>query len=90
MQAIELITNDDFLAQYNLTIDTSDVVDYMRKAIRVWTLEFQKRIKDFGGYDHEMQFANQFGVYLAEILTSRGFCFSFNVVDAQELFRLEE
>jgi hypothetical protein len=38
MQAVELMTNDDFLAQYNLSLDTSDIMDYMKKAMRVWTL----------------------------------------------------
>lgn len=90
MQAIELMTHDDFLLQYNISIDTSDVVDYMRKAIRVWTLDHEVYISKFGEYYHKMSFKNLFFVELAEILTSRGFCYSFNIADASQVIKLEK
>lgn len=90
MQAIELIVRDDFLAQYNISIDTSDVMKYMRKATRVWTLEFEKGHKFYGKYYNVMNFKENFAVELAEVITSRGFCYSFNIVDAIDLLRTEK
>jgi hypothetical protein len=89
MQAIELQTHDDFLAQYNLTIDTSDVIEYMKKARRIWNSPYKKYLDGLGTFYTYVDFKNQFSIDLAEILTSDGFCYSFNIVDASELLKLE-
>lgn len=89
MQAIELIARDDFLAQYNVSIDTSDVIEYMRKAIRVWDLQ-GKYDKNLGTYSHEMNFKDKYLIEFAEIITSNGFCYSFNIADAKDILKLEK
>lgn len=38
MLAVELMTDDEFLINYNVSIDTNDIMEYMKKAMRVWTL----------------------------------------------------
>jgi hypothetical protein len=81
MQAIALVTGDEFLAPFNLTIDTDDVLDYMLKL-----LSRPKQI----GYLRDYHFDDSFGIDFAVIVGSSGFCFSFNVVNAEELFNLEK
>jgi hypothetical protein len=90
MQAIELATGDDFLAKYNLSIDTSDVIEYMRKATRIWTLNDGDRPKDLGEYYHCADFMLKFKLITAEVITQRGFCYSFNIAEPSQLFRLEK
>jgi hypothetical protein len=89
MQAIELVTNDDFLAQFNLTIDTSDVVDYMRLARREWYIEDGKFIRPLGRFAHEFYFMERNKAKVHEVLTSRGFCYSFNIAPPSEVLQLE-
>jgi hypothetical protein len=38
MLAVELMRDDEFLIHYNVSIDTSDIMDYMKKAMRIWWL----------------------------------------------------
>lgn len=87
MQAVSLVAKDDFLTKYNITINADDVVDYLVKLKRFWHTE--KWIKNYGHFANKMDFANEFGVSIAEIITPWGFCYCFNVIDAIELFRLD-
>lgn len=80
LQAFGLIIRDSFLGNYNVSVDTSDVTDYMRKLITDWMNP---------NYYNFASFLDRFAVDLAEIITAWGFCYSFNVADAANLFRLE-
>jgi hypothetical protein len=35
MQAVALVTGDEFLAGYNLTIDTDDVLNFIKELIKI-------------------------------------------------------
>jgi hypothetical protein len=82
MQAVGLVVGDDFLVKYNLTIDTDDIIELIRNLTYDWDPENGKVAQyiDFNDY---------FGTEFAEILGPFGFCNSFNIVDAEELFNLE-
>jgi len=80
MQAIALVTNDKFLLSYNISIDTSDVVEYIRKLDR----PMHGRL-----FDSEFYFLEQFIVNLTEVFTHRGVCYDFNIVDSSKLFHLD-
>lgn len=87
MQAVGLVAKDDFLTNFNISIDAIDVVDYIKALKRTWhTGEW---VEPFGKFDNAMDFANEFGVAVLEIITSWGFCYSFNVIDADKLFHLD-
>lgn len=80
MQAVGLANRDDFLARHNVSVDTDDLVDYIRKLTFVW--------KQFKLY-HFMSFDDILGVDFAEILGPSGFCYNFNLIGAEELYHLE-
>ena len=80
MQAVELVTGDEFLVPYNLTIDAGDVLDYIKNLTWDWM---------HADLYHIINFDNYYGVDFAEIIGPSGFCYNFNLVDADELFRLE-
>lgn len=88
MQAIELVENDDFLFQFNVSIDTSDLMDYIRNTTRRWHLNEYDWV--LGTFYNNMDFKKKFSIWLVEIITYRGFCYSFNIVDAAELFKIEK
>lgn len=80
MQAVALVTGDEFLVSFNLTIDAEDVRDYIASL----------------GYDwHEnrhytvVNFDDQFGIDYAPIPGPSGLCYNFNMIKAEELFKQE-
>jgi hypothetical protein len=79
MQAVSLVTGDEFLIPYNLTIDTEDVLDYIRKLLLEWNDNLVSKNADFD---------DKFGVDFAEVIGSSGFCYNFNMADANEIFNL--
>jgi hypothetical protein len=82
MQAMSLVTGDEFLLQYNLTIDADDLLDYIQKI----QMDFAPAPVFF---PNKANFDDNFGVFFAKIIGSRGFCYSFNMVDSKELFNLD-
>jgi hypothetical protein len=82
MQAMSLVTGDEFLVQYNLTIDSDDLFDYIEK-IQHDYLPHPGLIQNHANFD------DSFGVFFARIIGSRGFCCSFNMVESEELFNLD-
>lgn len=87
MQAVGLLAKDDFLTNFNVSIDASDVVNYIVALKRVWHEE--KWTNQYGYFGNKIYFANKFGVEMAEIITPWGFCYSFNVIDSNKLFHLD-
>jgi hypothetical protein len=80
MQAVALVTGDEFLVPFNLTIDTNDVLEYMENLLLVW---------DLGGFIKMANFDDFYGVDFALIVGPSGFCYNFNMIDADELFNLD-
>jgi hypothetical protein len=82
MQAVGLTANDDFLVQYNLTIDTSDVQKYIMK------LNYNFSANGIKSFNHAF-FDEYFDVRFSKIAGQSGFCYTFNMVEARKLFDLE-
>jgi hypothetical protein len=80
MQAVALVTDDEFLAQFNMTIDAEDVVDYIRILSTEWT-ESLVLTSYFDDY---------YGIDFAAILSPAGFCYNFNLVEAHRLFKINQ
>jgi hypothetical protein len=80
MQAIGLVTGDEFLVPFNLTIDTDDVLNYMVKLFLNWTE---------AGFTRDAYFDDEYGINFAAFVGSTGFCYNFNLADADELFNLK-
>jgi hypothetical protein len=78
MQAVALVTGDDFLVPFNLTIDTADVLSYIDKLSYKW---------DY--WNNFATFDDFFGIDFASMIGPAGFCFNFNMIDALELFHLD-
>lgn len=81
MQAVGLLAKDNFLARYNVSVDASDVVDYILELERYWH-------SNDSTYENRIDFANEFSADMAKIITAWGVCYCFNVVDAEKLFVL--
>jgi hypothetical protein len=81
MQMVSLVTGDDFLVQYNLTIDTEDFMGYLQNLTWEW--------HSFA-YSSFMGFDDFYRILFAEIVASSGICYNFNMVDAEELFHLDK
>jgi hypothetical protein len=79
MQAVALVTGDEFLVPFNLTIETRDVLDYIENINYLWK-----------SYENYATFDNLFGIDFASIIGSSGFCYNFNMIDADELFNLDQ
>jgi hypothetical protein len=82
MQVMSLVTGDEFLLQYNLTIGVDELLDYIQKI----QMDFLPVPRDITNGAH---FDDKFGVFFAKIIGSRGFCYSFNMVGSEELFNLD-
>jgi hypothetical protein len=80
MQAIGLVTGDEFLLPFNLTIDTDDVLKYIKQLTWDWTNPSLR---------HAIHFDYFYSVDFTEIVGAHGFCFNFNMVDTDELFHLD-
>jgi hypothetical protein len=77
MQAVALVTGDEFLVPYNLTTDTVDVLDY------IGSLNFNWDVRE-----NDATFDDYYGVDLAYVIGPAGFCFNFNMINAGKLFHL--
>jgi hypothetical protein len=80
MQAIALVTGDEFLVPYNLTVDTKDVLVYMRDLFTVWTID---------GISKSAIFERNYAAYLTAIVSHAGFCHNFNMIKAEEILNLD-
>jgi hypothetical protein len=81
MQVVALVTGDEFLAKYNLTIDTADVVDYIRILSTNWTEKHTRLTSYFDDY---------YGTDFAAIISPFGFCYNFNLIEADRLFEINQ
>jgi hypothetical protein len=79
MQAVALVTGDEFLVSFNLTIDTADVFDFIDQ-LNV----------DYDTYENYGIFDDYYGIDFARIIGPTGFCFNFNMITTAELFHLDQ
>jgi hypothetical protein len=78
MQAVALVTGDEFMTDYNLTIDTDDVFDFIKKLIWDWRTA-----------EYNFCFNDVYGIDFAEIVGPTGFCYNFNLIQSEDLYNLE-
>jgi hypothetical protein len=78
MQAVAMITGDEFLVPYNLTIDTDDVMSFMKNLNWKWSETV-----------HQFHFDNAFGIEFSAIIGPSGYCFNFNLIESNRLFYLD-
>jgi hypothetical protein len=83
MQVVALVTGDEFLISYNLTIDTADFMGYLRNLSWDWRQGTWRRIQ------YHFEFDERFGTNFSEILGPIGICTNFNMIQADELFYLD-
>jgi acid-sensing ion channel, other len=76
---VALVTSDEFLADFNLTIDTADVLEYIRNLTWIWR----------GIGLPSIDFDDQYGIEFAQIVTPSGLCENFNLILANDLFNTE-
>jgi hypothetical protein len=96
MQAIGLVLGDDFLVQFNLTINTEDVSQYIKNLTWDWnshnknlTLYRTSQSKEKKLFQ-VVSFDDHWGGHFAEILVPFGFCYIFNIMESNELFNLDK
>jgi hypothetical protein len=80
MQAIALVTGDEFLGPYNFTIPTDDVLVYMRELFTPWIID---------GITKTAVFERSYAASLTSIVSHAGFCHNFNMVAAEELLNFD-
>jgi hypothetical protein len=80
MQAVSLVTGDEFLVPFNLTIDTEDVLETVQDLCWIW----YERLTQHLGFD------DFYGVNLVPLIGSSGYCFTFNIVEPDELFHKDK
>ena len=78
MQAIALVLNDEFLLQFNISIETEDILIFIDNL----TYHLQKEHKI-------VHFDDFFAVEFAKIIGPNGFCYTFNIIEPNDLFNLE-
>jgi hypothetical protein len=80
MQAVAVVTGDEFLLSYNLSLGTEDLLYYIDQ------LQFNFTRKSASSYAF---FDDCYGVDFTPIIGPSGICFNFNLVDAEALFNLD-
>lgn len=73
MHAIGLLINDDFLLQFNLSLTTENIMDSLHAVEGIWN-------------EHEGSFIKKYSLEFAKIITPYGFCYTFNSLNADDLF----
>jgi hypothetical protein len=78
MQAVALVTGDEFLVPLNLTIDTENVLELIE------SLSYHI----YGEFDDytESYFDDFYGIDFAPILAPSGYCYNFNMIEAKDLY----
>jgi hypothetical protein len=79
MQVVAVVTGDEFLLSYNLTLDTENLLYYLNFLGYYW---FRKDLENYAYFD------DFYGIDFALLYAPGGFCYNFNMVKADELFNL--
>lgn len=77
MQAVALVTGDEFLLSYNVSIDTDDIRSYIVDLHDLWDQE------------NDAFFDDIYGIDFAFIIGPSGCCYNFNLADPDDLFHLD-
>jgi hypothetical protein len=80
MQVVGVVTGDEFLLNYNLTIDTENLLHYLEYLGFYW---FKTDLDNYATFD------DFYGIDFSLFNAPGGYCYSFNMVLADELFNLD-
>jgi hypothetical protein len=81
MQAVALVTGDELLVPFNMSINTEDVLSFIDQ------IKFDFKFYERSSY---ITFDDQYGVDFAPIFGPSGVCYNFNMVDAYEMLHLDK
>jgi hypothetical protein len=85
MQIASLISNDDFMSSFNVSIPTNDFVEGLGDFIEFWIYESY----NFYPEDINAIWLGKFEVNLTRTLHPKGFCFTFNLPKAADIFNMD-
>lgn len=80
MQVVSLVTGDEFLNNFDLDLDTNQFFSYLENI----TLDMRDTF-----YTRRLYMNEYVGVELSRIITFNGYCYSFNIPDADNIFHVE-
>jgi hypothetical protein len=80
MQAVAVVTGDEFLLTYNLSLGTEDLLSYID--------EIKYNFESFHRKSY-IVFDDYHGVDVAPIAAPSGICYNFNMIDSEVLFNLD-
>jgi hypothetical protein len=80
MQAVALVTGDEFLTSYNVSIPTEDLIEYLASIV------FQYDLKDMERYSH---FDDRYRGELTPVLGPSGYCYNFNMAPSKQILNLD-
>jgi hypothetical protein len=86
MQITSLISNDEAMLTFNLSIPTDDFVDRLDDFISFWN--YQEG--DFYPRDQYAMWDSHFEVNFTRILQPEGFCYTFNLPMISEFFHVDK
>jgi hypothetical protein len=80
MQVVGVVTGDEFLLNYNLTLDAENLLYYLSLLGVSW---FDDGLSNYANFD------DFYGIDFAVFLGPGGFCYNFNMMETDELFNLD-
>lgn len=87
MAAIDLTMDDDATLPFNITFDELELIEILRKYVfEGWASYRTSRLYNS---QHVGSWRDMFTIKIATVLTRFGFCATFNIVEADELFNLD-
>lgn len=87
LQVISLVTQDDFLSQFNVSIPTDRFIDRLSDFVNFHDNNFYKigfNVEDKGNW------TNQYKVNYTQVIGRRGLCFTFNFPTSRNFFNVAD
>ena len=83
LQTLDLILDDDMTGNLNLTFDAETAFYIMREII-------YDEWGDYGLQWHAGSWREKYSMKVATIITRFGFCFTFNIIEPEEILYLDK
>lgn len=90
IQAISMVMHDDFVLNMKLKIDTKDIFKYLKLILRKFHGPYEGEWKGAGPENAEGNWLRNYNVYLTTMITSYGYCFTFNNPNLTDFFEPQE
>lgn len=88
LQVVRLLSNDKILKEFNESVPMDDFLDRVRDFPEFW----QESIEDdyYYSYFKKFYWLKVFQANFSEVLARSGFCYTFNLPNASEIYNLNE